>query len=63
MTSRPVSAVGMTAAWIGVGLMNPILSMVATTSALRPRVEKVVSVVATGCCGIATVGIYRNTFT
>jgi hypothetical protein len=59
----PVRAMGMTAAWMGVGCTKPMASMVRMISGVSPSAEKDWSVVWTGCCGIAPVNIYRNTLT
>src|SRR2546423_1243825 len=54
MTSRPVSATGITAAWIGVGCSKPILPTTSSTAVPRPSESNGLSVVETGGCGMAT---------
>src|SRR5206468_380220 len=51
--SRPDSAAGMTLAWMGVGYSKPILRTTSRTAALKPSEWNGLSVVETGCCGMA----------
>src|SRR5438105_11850242 len=54
MTSRPERATGITSAWMGVGYSKPILRTTSRMAALSPSESNGLSVVETGCCGMAT---------